>query len=313
MFKPILKKIKPSKLEELKIKKIVDSFLAIINNNLVNSEAVVGGSFAKGTWLKDQHDIDVFVLFNDDKACSDKLKVAIKKSFKVYTRIHGSRDYFSLKFKNLHFELVPVFKINNTKDARNITDVSPLHINYIKDNTNENLRDEIRLAKYFLKCNNCYGAETFIGGFSGYVTELLIIHYGSFDNFIKSASTWKKGLVIDIGPNNGFVSNQSFPLVVIDPVQPDRNAAAGLRAEKFISFIEICKAYVKKPSVSFFKIKKVNLRKYDLVLKIDPLLGFTDVVGTKILKVYEHINNELNNHGFDVLDSGWFWEKQGVS
>ena len=62
----ILKEIKPSKKEEDEIKKISDLFIKKLNVQLkeIDALAVVGGSFAKGTWLKGDHDIDVYVKFN---------------------------------------------------------------------------------------------------------------------------------------------------------------------------------------------------------------------------------------------------------
>ena len=46
--------------------------------------------------------------------------------------------------------------------------------------------DEIRLAKAFCHANGCYGAESYIKGFSGYALELLVYHYGSFQKFVKA-------------------------------------------------------------------------------------------------------------------------------
>ena len=305
----ILNKIKPSNKEEDRIKKIVDNFIVNLNKN-IKEEIIIGGSFAKETWLKNNHDIDLFVLFNDDKNCSEKLETAIKKTFKKYQRIHGSRDYFSLKYKNLNFEIVPVYKIEKAEEARNITDVSPLHINYVKENTTQKQKDEIKITKYFLKINKCYGAETYIGGFSGYMAELLIIKYGSFENLIKNVKKWKYGHQIDIGENGIFKSEQKFPLIFIDPVQLNRNAAAGLKKEKFETFIDLCKKYNKKNMGKFFKQKKINLKKYDIILKIKPENGIKDIVGTKILKKYEYIKNKLNEYEFIVTESTWIWEER---
>jgi len=304
MYESILKRIKPTKEEEEKILKIVEEFIKKLN--LKEAEIKIGGSFAKGTWLKNNHDIDLFALFDDDKNCSDKLEKAIKISFKKYQRIHGSRDYFSLEYKKINFEIVPVFNIEKSQNARNITDVSPLHVEYIKNNTNEKIRDEIRLTKQFLKVNECYGAETYIGGVSGYLTELIIIKYGTFENLVKNVAKWKELHEIDIEENGNFKSEQKFPLIVIDPVQPDRNAAAGLRKEKFDELITICKKYNKK--LSSFTSKKLNLRKYNLIINVEPLNGINDVVGTKIFKIYEYLKEKLNE--FEVKESGWNWIKK---
>ncbi len=310
MFKKILKTIKPTIKEEKQVSKIVFEFLEKLNLNLINAKTVVGGSFAKGTWLRNKHDIDIFVIFNNNQNISTGLEKIVKKSFKKYEKIHGSRDYFLIKYKKLSFELVPVLKIKTALEAENITDVSPMHVNFIKNNTNEKLKDDIRLAKYFIKVNDCYGAETFIGGFSGYLIELLIIYYKGFMNLVNQASKWNKEVIIDINKNNRFKSEQKFPLIVIDPVQSNRNAAAALREERFNKFKDICKRFIETQDDNLFKEKKVNLKGYDLVFKAIPLKGNADVVGTKILKVYEKIGLDLKSKNFVIIDSGWFWKKE---
>ncbi len=311
MFNQILTKIKPSKEEELKKKEKVSEFLKIINSKLKGAKAMIGGSFAKGTWLNGEHDIDVFVLFDSNKYISEKLEKPIKSCFKKYEKIHGSRDYFIVTFKDLSFELVPVLKIKKAGDAENITDVSPMHVSWVKKNTNSKLVEDIRLAKYFMKANNCYGAETYIGGFSGYLVELLVIHYNGFMNFVKNASKWNKYTIIDIEKDNKFTSSQKFPLIVIDPVQPNRNAAAALREDKFNLFVDLCRKFIVKPSDNYLKEKKVDLKKYDLVFKATPLGGSKDVAGTKMLKAFEIIKMELEKNGFNIKDSGWFWKDYG--
>ena len=51
--------------------------------------------------------------------------------------------------------------------------------------------DEIKIAKAFCHANNCYGAESYINGFSGYGLELLVYYYGGFLRFIKAVSKMK--------------------------------------------------------------------------------------------------------------------------
>ena len=312
MFNEILSKIKPTEKEEEEVRKVVNEFLKALNYKLKGAKAIIGGSFAKDTWLKGQHDIDIFVLFNNNnKKMSDKLEKAVKLCFKKYEKIHGSRDYFIVDYKGLSFELVPVLKIKNPIKAENITDISPMHVGWVKKNTNKKLVDDIRLVKQFMKASGCYGAETYIGGFSGYLVELLVIYYNGFNNLIKKAAKWKFGEKIILGKNNNFTSQQKFPLVVIDPVQPNRNAAAALRKEKFDLFIEICKKFIIKESIGYFEESRVNLKKYDIVFKVTPLKGSKDVVGTKMLKAFEYINNELENYGFEIKETGWFWNNFG--
>jgi tRNA nucleotidyltransferase (CCA-adding enzyme) len=45
---------------------------------------------------------------------------------------------------------------------------------------------EVRLLKKFMKGTGVYGAEIKIGGFSGYLCELLILKYRSFAQTIEA-------------------------------------------------------------------------------------------------------------------------------
>jgi len=311
----ILKNIKPDGNEVKHLTKSVKEVLHRLNSNLKNAKVIVGGSFAKNTFLSGNNDIDIFVQFDKNKNISDKLEKVIKKSFKEYSRVHGSRDYFHVNFKGILFEIVPVLKIKKSSEAENITDISPLHVKYVKKHTNAKLQDEIRLLKQFFKANNLYGAESYIKGFSGYVTELLIIYYKSFNNLIKKVKKWKGKKVIDISRRYKNekevlkklnISKIYSPLVLVDPVRKDRNAAASLSKEKYDLFIKLSK---KKLNFEIKEFKLNKLKNY-LVLEVGPLKGKKDVVGAKMLKAFQYIEMKLNENDFLVKDSGWFWSKK---
>src|SRR3989338_4795410 len=76
--------IKPTKKEEEEVREKVDDILSKINKNLKNARAILGGSGEKGTWLKDAHDADIFVLFDYKKYGnrSDKLADMLGKHLK---------------------------------------------------------------------------------------------------------------------------------------------------------------------------------------------------------------------------------------
>ncbi|MDP7115415.1 MAG: CCA tRNA nucleotidyltransferase, partial [Candidatus Woesearchaeota archaeon] len=300
-----------------------------VKSNVLDAKAVLGGSGAKGTWLRGMHDADMFVLFDYEKfkgrseEISDILEKSIKKVFKNLIRLHGSRDYFQLKRDGFTYEIIPILEIKKANDAMNITDISPLHAKWV--NKHKKLRDEILLTKQFCKANNCYGAESYIKGFSGYICEILTIYYGGFLNLVKNAAKWKGKVVIDVegyhkGKDVMFELNKSktySPIIVVDPVQKERNASAALSEEKFEVFRSRCKEFVRKPSKNFFEIEKIDLDKLEkkavgknlLILDVKALEGKEDVVGAKLLKVYEHIVKMMKFYEFNVLSSGWEWEE----
>ena len=247
----ILKKIKPTKTEEELLKKKINSFLRVMKG----VKSVIGGSVAKGTWLKNNYDVDVFVKFRNNNNLSNRLEKILKARFDNIERIHGSRDYFQVHFMGLNFEVIPILDIKKSSNAKNITDISPLHVLWIKKNIN-GLEDDVRLAKYFCKIQEVYGAETYIKGFSGYVLEILIIKYGGFINLLKAVKNWNNEKIIGTG---NIPKSKYSALIVIDPVQNNRNAAAALSSESFQRFKNAAINYLANFSDEFFIIKKIKM------------------------------------------------------
>ena len=324
-----LEDIQPDKSYEKEIFAKLNKIIKKINNNQKNIKAILGGSGAKGTWLK-TFDADIFVLFDykkfKDKSdkLSDILEKILKKKFKNIIRLHGSRDYFQIKQNNFTFEIVPILKIRKAGQAKNITDVSPLHSKWV--NKHKKLINDMKLAKQFCQAQNLYGAESYIMGFSGYVCEILTAYYGSFLNLVKNAAKWDEKVVIDVqkyykGKDVFKLVNTSklvSPLIVIDPVQKDRNAAAALSKEKFESFKILCREILKKPSKDFFVKKSLNevflsIRSQNnrlTEIKIRPLPGKADVVGSKLLKIFEFLNQQLGKNDFKTIKAIWEWNKK---
>src|SRR3989344_1579406 len=130
-----IKSIRPDSQYEKEILSKADSIIKKINSGMKDAKAVLGGSSAKGTWLK-TFDVDIFVRFDyrkhSDKSSgiSDILEKFLKKHFKI-SRLHGSRDYFQITEGKFTFEVIPILGIKKASEAKNITDVSPLHSDFI--------------------------------------------------------------------------------------------------------------------------------------------------------------------------------------
>jgi tRNA nucleotidyltransferase (CCA-adding enzyme) len=337
IFQEVLKTIKPSEKELGEINKLSKEFLKKFQEKLkkskIDAEIFIGGSFAKKTVIKkDHYDIDVFVQYNkkyEDSKISGLTK-KILESLGKFETVHGSRDYFRISINSQAFiELIPVKKIKSPKEAENTTDLSYLHVKYInKKIKSDKILDEIRLAKAFCHANKFYGAESYIGGFSGYSLELLIIYYKSFTNFIKAIAKLKEKTVVDIEKHykdkqrvmmDLNSSKLSSPIILIDPTFKYRNALAALREETFKKFQEACRDFIKNPSTKWFSEKKIDLEKikedakkknYEFVLlEASTNKQAGDVAGSKLLKFYNYLSLELSkfyeikNKGFDYKQS----------
>ena len=301
---------------------VIDMIDKALRKNKLKAKTVLGGSAAKNTFLKGDFDVDLFVKFNysyKDDNLSDMLQ-RVLNNFKP-DRVKGSRDYFQFSHKKLNYEVVPVLSINSYKKAVNVTDASPLHVGWVKRKVKSSkLRDEIILGKVFLKANKLYGAESYIKGFSGHVVDILTINYGGFVKLLRASQKWKHGEVIDPEKHKSFRDlNKSKlgALVIIDPVQPARNAAAALSAKNLNRFKEIAKQFLDSPSVEFFEKEKITVTKLKnragknklIVLDVRALKGKEDVVGAKLLKAYTHILRGLKKEDFIIIENDWEWDR----
>ncbi len=328
LLKGVIEEIKPQKDVLNKCNAVKEKINSKIKNRKIKANAVLGGSIAKGTFLKDDYDCDIFVKFDmsyKNKDISNILE-KILEDFSKVERIHGSRDYFNFKVNGINFEIIPVLDIKKAEDALNITDCSPLHAEWVNKKINKNIKlaDEIRLAKAFFKSANVYGAESYVKGFSGHVIDILVIYYKGFLPLIKNAVKWKEHDVIDF--NNHYKGkalkelNKSkiSSLIVIDPIQPERNAAAVLSKEKFLLLKQRAEDFLKNPSESFFRkreitveeLKKSSKGKKLLLVNVKPVKGKQDVVGSKLLKAFDYIFNKLVSNDFNVYEKGWKWDKK---
>ncbi|MDP3919100.1 MAG: CCA tRNA nucleotidyltransferase [Nanoarchaeota archaeon] len=312
----VLNEIKPSKKEDLEIKRLAKKIASKIK--IKDTIIELGGSSAKGTWLKGRHDIDLYIKFNHKTYSNMDISEILKNKLKKAKVLHGSRDYFQIEENNYIVELIPIMDIKKVEEADNITDISPFHKKWVRKN--KQYVDDIRLAKAFAKANGIYGAESYIKGFSGYSLEVLTIHYKGFDQLIKNVSKWKRKTIIDTEKHHEKKvelnkAKMDSPLILVDPVQSTRNVTAVLSEEKYNMFIKATKSFLKAKNkenyfiLTEFSIDKLKKRKGNLVyLEIEPLEGKKDVIGAKLLKSFEFIKRELENSDFKLNDSGWHWE-----
>jgi tRNA nucleotidyltransferase (CCA-adding enzyme) len=296
-----------------------------IRKSRARADVVVGGSASKGTILKGDFDVDIFVRFDRSHKDGEISNILgrILKPFKP-ARLQGSRDYFQFEREGIHYEIVPVLKINGWRQAVNVTDASPLHVVWVNSRIRKNPRlvDEIIIAKVFLKANRLYGAESYISGFSGHVVDILVLNYGGFLRFLRAAAKWKPFAVVDVerhfkGREPELNQSKIGPLILIDPVQPQRNAAAAVNLESFNRLVEVARRYLKNPSQKFFERRELDveglkrLAGKDRLIALELLLkkGKLDVNGARMVKALEFLEAKLIENEFKVVKKGWEWDR----
>ncbi|MFA5485042.1 MAG: hypothetical protein WC260_02215 [Candidatus Pacearchaeota archaeon] len=323
-----LKKISLSKQELNSLKSISDKLILELKKNNLN--AFIGGSFAKETIIKKKgkQDIDIFVVFKNEKKINQLGLILEKINFPgELNKIHGSRDYYQINYDNIVLEIIPIVEKESGK-VNNVTDISLSHVNYISKKLKENkhLIDEIKLAKSFMQACDCYGAESYISGFSGYSIEVLVIYFKGFINFLKGT---KKEKIIDI--ENYFKNKKMIlyelneskiksPLIVIDPTFKYRNICAGLSFKTYEKFISTANNFLKKPSINYFEKKDIDLSQLKIfaINKKARLIRFNfstekqrgDIGATKMKKFFDFIIEELKRNEQEILEDLFEYNKQ---
>ena len=306
----IAKNVIPSKTVEKSKRGIADLAYRLVENEVKKFPEVIGlefgGSFAKGTWLTKDADIDIFLRFKKSISEEKFERIAKKigfdslKKYNPYVR-YSEHPYVEAKIKNTKVNVVPFYdvKSGNWKSA---ADRSPFHTKFMKKSLTIKMKNEVRILKTFLKSNGIYGAEIAKQGFSGYVSEVLILNYRSFENVIKSISDIKENKIIGKTSKNFDTS-----IVIIDPIDKNRNLAAAISDENVGKFILASRAFKEKPSLEFFKTRKIkSSKKYLenlLIIKFNYKIRSPDIIWGQIKRATSSFSTQLELGGFHVLRS----------
>ena len=224
----MLERIKPGPSERKRLQEVSVALISRIESMAegcgLELKAMLVGSAARGTWLAGDHDLDVFL----GVGVEDDLEKALKLARRIspdHREKYAEHPYIQARIDGFEVDLVPCYLVDDASHLRSAVDRTPFHNRYVKQRI-AGLEDEVLLLKQFMKGCGVYGSELRVGGFSGYLAELLVLCYGSFAAVIEAASLWKPGLKLDL-EGRGRVE-QADPLVVVDPVDPGRNVAAAL-------------------------------------------------------------------------------------
>src|SRR6478735_3262551 len=127
------------------------------------------------------------------------------------------------------------------------------------------LKHMLSLLKKFLRSMNIYGAEISTKGFSGYVSEVLIIKFGSFLSVLDYFSNFTIDKRI-ISLDNIFVNDEKLQnkfdsfLIILDPIDSNRNLGTAISSLSAGTLIQSSRVFLKNPTNDFFiEIQKAGL------------------------------------------------------
>jgi tRNA nucleotidyltransferase (CCA-adding enzyme) len=321
-----LRKVTPGLIEKEKTLKfskgLADDLTEKLRKAGIIAKVNVQGSVAKDTWLAGDKDIDMFICVskNETKEIFQRV-LDVVKSFvgKGWVEAYAEHPYIEAAVKKYKVDFVPCFKVERAEEAGSSVDRTPLHTAYVNGRLDEQTKGEVRLFKRFVQGIGVYGAEIKVKGFSGYLCELLISFYGSFNKTLQGIVSWRFCQVVDIenfyeGRVGEARSRFNAPLIVIDPVDSGRNVAAAVSKTSFGELIMASKLFLDKPAYSFFYPKKEKpLSGDDLKERLEGL-GFDlvfvvfscskacpDVLWGELHKTMHALGRLLSENDFQVL------------
>jgi tRNA nucleotidyltransferase (CCA-adding enzyme) len=295
------------------------------------AEIRVEGSVAKDTWLREEPEIDIFMRVpttvpreSFGTVCLDIARRATE-GFEQIERF-AEHPYLEAKDDKIRVNVVPCYRVKRGEWI-SATDRTPFHTDYVKPLLDERKAGEVRLLKRFMKGVGVYGAEIKVGGFSGYLCELLVLNYGSFLEVLRAVGDLKERPIIDYeGHYEGRKEIKKIfeePLVMVDPVDRGRNVAAAVRNERLDEFVAASRAFLKTPNINFFYppevkalnsrevVNKINARGSTIVLiRFGGVTAVPDVLWGQLYKSQRSLRKLIQQHDFTVLrDNVWSNEK----
>ncbi len=220
--------------------------------------ALVAGSAARGTYLSDRLDIDLFLLFPPDLS-RDRLReegLALGRAVlsDPETR-YAEHPYLRGRFEGFHVDAVPGFAITDPSHPLSPVDRTPVHQEYLSSRETPELVAQVRLAKQFFRTLGVYGSESRTEGFSGYLVELLVLRFGSLQGLLAAARSWRIPVRIEEPSRDPPRLPTEVALIQADPVDPHRNVASALSRKNLALLILGAGAYLDRPAEWWFEVR----------------------------------------------------------
>lgn len=249
------KLVMPSAKEEASLQKTAKMMLERVEAAAGRFKEVhgvyLGGSFAKGTWLPHDVDLDIFVRIAEDVDGPDFERIGLavgEEGVRGYP--HGKKyaqhPYTEASVGDVKVNIVPCYDVKPGK-WKSAADRSLFHVDFVKEKMGAREKRQVRLLKRFMKTVGVYGAEIEIEGFSGYASEVLVYSHGDFEGVLSYFTRLKFG-------------EEKF-MTLKDPVDAERELATAISNETVARMMLASRAFLEAPGLVYFKKVKGKVRR----------------------------------------------------
>lgn len=317
----------PSASEEKRISKAAEKCKQFVEAEASRDPRVVdvlfGGSYAKETWLRGDADVDIFVRIvpsldlQSFEELGKRLGLKALKDYEPKLR-YSDHPYVEAFVDGVRVNVVPCYAVEQGR-WQSAADRSPHHTEYIRQRFGAKEKGQTRLLKAFFKSVGIYGAEISVGGFSGYVSEVLILKYGDLEAVLRAAVNLRRGQVIAVNDEfdpdvvKGFVS----PLIIIDPVDKRRNLGTAISPESVGKFILAASRFLSHPSIEYFggriPPRKAGKKIFPniLIVEFKHRQRSPDIIWGQLKRSTAAISRQLELADFSVIRSSCVTDEKG--
>lgn len=313
-------------------------------------EARLMGSTAKGTFMAGDKDLDIFVFFDESVSEEELEERGLEIGEAVFNEFDGDcsvefaeHPYTKGDIDGYEVEIVPAYDVASGEEIRSAVDRTPFHADWVNEHLSDAEKQEVVLLKAFLRGQDLYGSTLRVEGFSGYLCELLVAVYGSLDAVLEAAVDWAEQEVIDpAGHHDGVFHHDSgnrgsstrssgtgaLPnflrdkfendaLIVIDPVDPERNVAAVLSDDNYARFLYSAWRYRESPGTDFFattespvdaeRLEQAIADRGDFVVVSFPRPDdmVDDILYPQLRRLMRRLTGLLEDNEFRLFESGF--------
>jgi tRNA nucleotidyltransferase (CCA-adding enzyme) len=178
---------------------------------------------------------------------------------------YAEHPYVSATLNNYNLDIVFCFDLTPKYLAKEgpitAVDRTPHHSRFINANLSLTQRDDVRLLKAFLISAFVYGDSSPVGrsGFTGFSTEMLIFHRGSFEHALEFLIQPKP---LDYFNRPAGELRKMFKtdrLIIVDPTDSNRNIASSISERAYRYTAVKAEKFLNNPTPAYFSMKPVPI------------------------------------------------------
>ena len=256
--------------------------------------AILGGSFAKGTWLPGHVDLDIFVRIDPSTPESDFERIGLAIGSTATRgwpqgKKYAQHPYTEATVQGVRVNIVPCYDVRRG-EWKSAADRSPFHVRLV-EKLSEEAKTQVRVLKLFMDGVGVYGAEIQTQGFSGYVAEVLVMRLGTFESVLR----WFAAFVPS-EPGRLF----SLP----DPVDEGRDLGIAVSGNSLARMVLASREFLRRPRTAYFhhmsgKLRP-PLRRAVVAVVFSHRHLSEDTLWGELRKTSRHLVRHLEVHGFAV-------------